>query len=179
MIPILEGLGAYKGELTAFFANTAAATQAFDPGTRLHYLRTTNPLNPENLAAYPRRIGSNRPNPYQLPGGYRKLSSGLEVYENRHCGRALPTISTRTTPAPGRRPSSRACRTSRCRCRRCVPTVVPPEVSGLTQSLIDRINQFAFPAANAAPAPACKKQGKFPVGGESTRLPAPQGQPAR
>ncbi len=99
VIPILEGLGAYKGELTAFFANTAAATQAFDPGTRLHYLRTTNPLNAENLAAYPRRIGSNRPNPYQLPGGYKKLSSGLEVYENRHCGRALPTIDT-TTPAP-------------------------------------------------------------------------------
>jgi len=38
------------GELTAFFANTAAATQAFDPGTRLHYLRTTNPTNLENLA---------------------------------------------------------------------------------------------------------------------------------
>ncbi|MEO8688186.1 MAG: MlaD family protein [Solirubrobacteraceae bacterium] len=173
VIPILEGLGAYKGELTAFFANTAAATQAFDPGTRLHYLRTTNPINAENLAAYPRRIGSNRPNPYQLPGGYKKLAGGLEVYENRHCGRALPTISTDTPvplpvptavpglpdlPVPVPVPSV-------------VPTVVPPAVSGLTQSLIDRINQFAFPAANAAPAPACKKQGKFPVSGETTDYP--------
>jgi hypothetical protein len=52
-----------------------------------------------------------------------------------------------------------------------VPTVVPPEVSGLTQSLIDRINQYAFPAANAAPAPPCKKQGKFPIGGETTDYP--------
>ena len=175
VIPILEGLGAYKGELTAFFANTAAATQAFDPGTRLHYLRTTNPLNTENLAAYPRRLGSNRPNPYQLPGGYKKLSSGLEVYENRHCGRALPTIDT-TTPAPVAVPTvvpdlpdlpvpvPSAVPSV-------VPTVVPPAVSGLTQSLIDRINQYAFPAANAAPAPACKKQGKFPVGGESTDYP--------
>src|SRR5829696_5120708 len=89
LIPILE-----------FFANTAAATQAFDPGSRLHYLRTTNPLNAENLAAYPRRIGSNRPNPYQLPGGYRKLSSGLEVYENRHCGRAAPTIAPDSAVEP-------------------------------------------------------------------------------
>ena len=170
VIPILDGLGAYKGELTAFFANTAAATQAFDPGTRLHYLRTTNPFNAENLAAYPRRLGSNRPNPYQLPGGYRKLAGGLEVYESRHCGRTAPTIST-TTPAPAPTavplpglpvpvPSVVP-----------VPTVVPPEVSGLTQSLIDRINQFAFPVNNGIPAPPCKKQGKFPVGGEATDYP--------
>src|SRR3954463_15293754 len=73
LIPILGFLGQYKRELTSFFANTAAATQAFDPATRLHYLRTTNPLNLENLAAYPHRIGTNRPNPYQLPGGYDRL----------------------------------------------------------------------------------------------------------
>jgi phospholipid/cholesterol/gamma-HCH transport system substrate-binding protein len=173
VIPILEGLGAYKGELTAFFANTAAATQAFDPGTRLHYLRTTNPINPENLAAYPRRIGSNRPNPYQLPGGYRKLAGGLEVYENRHCGRSVPTISTTAPvaaptavpvpPVPGLPvPVPTAVP---------VPTIVPPEVSHLPQSLIDRINQFAFPVNNSAPAPACKKQAKFPVGGELTDYP--------
>jgi hypothetical protein len=177
VIPILIGLGHYKGELTAFFANTAAATQAFDPGTRLHYLRTTNPLNAENLAAYPRRIGSNRPNPYQLPGGYRKLSSGLEVYENRHCGRALPTIDTTTpTTAPVPVPTVPPLPVpvpvpTVVPVPSVVPTVVPPEVSGLTQSLIDRINQYAFPAANEAPAPPCKKQGKFPIGGEETDYP--------
>src|SRR5829696_6954160 len=92
LIPILEFIGAYKNELNAFFANTASATQAYDPGSRLHYLRTTNPLNAENLAAYPRRLGSNRPVAYQLPGGYRRLSKGLEVYEDRHCGRTAPSI---------------------------------------------------------------------------------------
>jgi phospholipid/cholesterol/gamma-HCH transport system substrate-binding protein len=171
LIPILEVLGAYKGELNSFFANTASATQAFDPGTRLHYLRTTNPLNPENLAAYPRRIGSNRPNAYQLPGGYKKLSSGLEVYESRHCGRTAPTISTEP-PAPVPTPAlpdlpvpvPSAVPTA-------VPTAVPSEVSGLTQALIDRINQFAFPAQGAVPAPACKKQANFNAGGESTRYP--------
>jgi phospholipid/cholesterol/gamma-HCH transport system substrate-binding protein len=176
VIPILLGLGAYKGELTAFFANTAAATQAFDPGTRLHYLRTTNPLNPENLAAYPRRIGSNRPNPYQLPGGYRKLAGGLEVYENRHCGRTVPTISTAPpvaaptavpvpplpVPVPTVVPVPTAVP---------VPTIVPPEVSHITQSLLDRINQFAYPVNNSVPSPACKKQGKFPVDGEVTDYP--------
>jgi virulence factor Mce-like protein len=169
LIPILAFLGEYKGELNSFFANTASATQAFDPGTRLHYLRTTNPLNPENLAAYPRRIGSNRPNPYQLPGGYRRLADHLQVYENRHCGRTVPTISSgaSATPTPTPTPALPVP----------VPTVVPlptappPSVSGITQELLDRINQFAFPAQGQAPAPPCDKQGNFHEGGESTRYP--------
>jgi virulence factor Mce-like protein len=170
VIPILESLGLYKGELTAFFANTAAATQALDPGTRLHYLRTTNPINPENFAAYPRRIGSNRPNPYQLPGGYRKLASGLEVYEDRQCGRSVPTIST-TPPAPAPTVVPGPGLPVPVPAVVPVPTIVPPDVSHIPQSLIDRINQFAFPANNSAPAPPCKKQGKFPVGGELTDYP--------
>src|SRR4029079_13485437 len=106
LIPILGFLGEYKGELNSFFANTAAATQAYDPGTRLHYLRTTNPLNAENLAAYPTRIGSNPPNAYQLTGRYKRLSRHLLVYETRHCGRSVPTISNgSTTPAPAATPT--------------------------------------------------------------------------
>jgi phospholipid/cholesterol/gamma-HCH transport system substrate-binding protein len=168
VIPILAFLGEYKGELNSFFANTAAATQAFDPATRLHYLRTTNPLNAENLAAYPRRLGTNRPNAYQLPGGYKRLSSHLQVYENRHCGRTLPTIAD--TPPPvassptGGLPVPVPTVIP-------VPTAVPPAVSGITQSLIDRINQFAFPAQGQAPAPPCDKQGNFNEGGESTQYP--------
>jgi len=170
LIPILEVLGAYKGELNSFFANTAAATQAYDPGTRLHYLRTTNPLNPENLAAYPRRLGSNRPNPYQLPGGYRRLDRNLQVYENRHCGRTAPTISNgpAPVPAPPTVPGVPDLPVP-------VPTVVPPEVSGITQPLIDRINQFAFPLQGAVPAPGCEKQGNFTFGGESTQYPHVKG----
>jgi len=154
--PILDFIGLYKAELSAFFANTAAATQAFDPATRLHYLRTTNPLNPENLAAYPRRLGTNRPNPYQLPGGYKQLAKHLLVYENRACGRAVPTGVT-TTPLPVGVPSI-------------VPTVLPEAVTGITQSLIDRVNQYAFGNGNVA-APPCQKQGKFNFSGEITDYP--------
>jgi phospholipid/cholesterol/gamma-HCH transport system substrate-binding protein len=173
LIPILQFLGTYKAELNSFFTNTAAATQAYDPGTRLHYLRTTNPLNLENLAAYPRRLGSNRPNPYQLPGGYKRLAEGLEVYETRHCGRTAPTISA-APPAPAPTvvpdlpdlpvPVPSVVPTA-------VPTALPSEVTGITQSLLDRINQFAFPAQGAVPAPPCKRQGNFTTSGESTRYP--------
>src|SRR5207247_1705664 len=62
-------------------------------------LPTVNPLNPENLAVYPKRIGSNRPNPYRLPGGFDELPKGLAVYEDRHCKNPVPTITN--TPVPG------------------------------------------------------------------------------
>jgi virulence factor Mce-like protein len=108
--PAIQGLGLYSKELTAFFANAASATQAIEqsPGTnqRIHYLRTSNPLNEENLAVYPRRIGSNRPNPYPFPGTFTAdwpdpPSPGLLVYENRHCARAVPSLAAPADSVPG------------------------------------------------------------------------------
>ena len=171
LVPLLDFVGLYKDELNAFFANTVAATQARSTSTRVHYLRTTNPFNPENLAAYPRRIGTNRPNPYAKPGMFNKLRSGLEVYEDRHCGRAVPGVSNDasslvptvpTPPLPG------------------VPVPVPTplptddELQALVpDELLDRINKFAFANAPAGtvPAPACKKQAPYNYGGETTQYP--------
>src|SRR4051794_13474236 len=79
LVPILDWIGLYKRELTSFFANTVGATQAKTPGLPIHYLRTTNPLNAENLAVYPKRIGTNRPNPYTYPGAFDRLAKGLQV----------------------------------------------------------------------------------------------------
>ncbi|MGE5636637.1 MAG: MlaD family protein [Nocardioidaceae bacterium] len=73
VIPITDYLGVYRREIAAFFALDTAATQATEDSPALsrpvHYLRTTNPLNPENLAGYPRRLPTNRSNPYVEPGG--------------------------------------------------------------------------------------------------------------
>src|SRR5436190_1069688 len=109
--PILTFLGAYKPEINAFFANTVATTQAanvptYSKGQRVHYLRTLNPFNPENLAVYPRRIGTNRPNPYTFPGHFLKfadLLAGTGVppqYETRHCGNGVPTVVDTTVLDP-------------------------------------------------------------------------------
>jgi len=96
--PILSFIGQYRQELNAFFANVVASTQATDQPANsrvpVHYLRTTNPLNPENLAAYPRRIGTNRPNPYEMPGAFTQLARGLPAYETRHCANGVPTLAT-------------------------------------------------------------------------------------
>jgi hypothetical protein len=150
VIPILQFIAPYKREITAFLGNTVAATQATDvvPGTtkKVHYLRTTNPVSPEMLAAYPRRIGSNRPNPYMQPGAFDKLADGLPVFDDRHCGRGVPVISQVSDPV--------------------LDLIVP-------QELQDQINTFVYPATSSGqvPAPPCKKQGPFTFQGETSMYP--------
>jgi phospholipid/cholesterol/gamma-HCH transport system substrate-binding protein len=156
--PILDFLGLYKRELTAFFANTVGATQASEQQNRVHYLRTTNPLNAENLAVYPRRIGSNRPNPYTKPGNFDQLRSGLPVFEDRHCNRAVPGIQN--TPPPVPLPD--------------LPVLDPDTLQELIpDDLLDRINRFAFAdtPAGTVIAPPCRSQGRFDFGGEVTQYP--------
>jgi phospholipid/cholesterol/gamma-HCH transport system substrate-binding protein len=90
--PILNYLGNYRTELRAFFANVPSATQATTPDG-VHYLRTLNPMNPENLAVYPRRLGSNRTNPYVKPEGYLNVGrGGMLSYETRHCRNGNPAV---------------------------------------------------------------------------------------
>jgi phospholipid/cholesterol/gamma-HCH transport system substrate-binding protein len=96
--PIVDYLGLYRREIAAFLANDAAATQGTelsfnDTSKVLHYLRTGNPVNPEMMAAWPFRLGSNRSNPYTEPGGYDKLKTEghLEVFGSYVCtSRAVP-----------------------------------------------------------------------------------------
>ena len=144
--PMLKWIGLYKHELTAFFSNDVAATQASSLGadqkSQLHYLRTTNPLNPENLAIYPHRIASNRNNPYTRPLEYKDLP--IKVF-----GKYLCT----TNP---------------------VPTIAPDVVGDLLpQSLLDLINRFAYAGAGSnIPAPPCEEQA--PLGdliGQSGKYP--------
>jgi phospholipid/cholesterol/gamma-HCH transport system substrate-binding protein len=172
--PILSYLGSYKTELRAFFANVPSATQATTPDG-VHYLRTLNPLNPENVAVYPRRIGSNRTNPYIKPEGYLNLGrGGLLSYETRHCrngnpatqpvgeiagllGQLLPILQN---PAP---PDDNPL------------TPDPPTPEGLAGNILS----FVF--ANAGrdiPAVRCQYQGPFTVEegrigtrGETTQYP--------
>ncbi|MET0206665.1 MAG: MlaD family protein [Thermoleophilaceae bacterium] len=105
LTPIFDYLGLYKREIAAFFANDAAATQATDVGfsnasQQLHYLRTTTPTNPEMIAGWPARLGTNRSNPYTEPGGYDKLNTEghLEVFGSYLC------TSNPTPAAPAANP---------------------------------------------------------------------------
>jgi virulence factor Mce-like protein len=146
--PVFGYLGLYKREIASFFALDAASTQVTDipanSSRPLHYLRTTNPLNPENLAAYPRRLPSNRSNPYSEPGAYDQLRTGLPVFGRYLC--------EATGPASFLGP---------------VSPLIPAQLRGL-------IEQFAFAGSTtgAVPAPPCREQA--PLGrlvGQSGRFP--------
>ena len=57
LVPVFDYLNTYRRELAAFFANSAATTQAVSLNVvstkALHYLRISNPVNPEVLAVLP------------------------------------------------------------------------------------------------------------------------------
>ena len=130
--PILRHIGFYRGELTAFFALDAASTQAGDTpigsDVPVKYLRTSNPVNPENLAAYPVRISTNRSNPYLEPRGYAKIGSGLEVF-----GRYLCTSNPVARLAPD------------------LGALIPTATTDLVERLV-------FQEGGPVPAPPCKEQ---------------------
>ena len=135
LTPIVDYLGLYRREITAFLANDAAATQGTeqgfnDPAKFAHYLRVASPLNPEMMSGYPYRLGTNRSNPYTEPGGYDKLRTEghLEVYGSYLCT---------SRPSP--------------------PT--PTANEWLPQKVVDDIDKFVFGGTeNRNAAPPCDPQ---------------------
>jgi len=135
LTPIIDYLGLYKREISAFFSNDAAATQGTegsfnDPSKFLHYLRTANPVNPEMMTGWPFRLSTNRSNPYTEPGGYDKLRTEghLEVFGSYLCT---------DNPVP--------------------PTPEPNE--WLSEEVVEQLDQFVFGGAeNRGKAPPCDPQ---------------------
>ena len=80
--------------MTGFLGNFAAATNATnDEGNgQRNYLRTLAPFSPEMLAAFPQRLRSNRNNPYIEPKGYKRLKSGLQVFNPDNCSSGINAI---------------------------------------------------------------------------------------
>jgi phospholipid/cholesterol/gamma-HCH transport system substrate-binding protein len=99
IVPVVDYINDYRREIAAFFANSAATTEAtslnITSSKLLHYLRITNPVNPEVLTSYSRRLSSNRGNPYMAPGGYTALPHGLSVFGGDLCtSNPQPTIGS-------------------------------------------------------------------------------------
>jgi phospholipid/cholesterol/gamma-HCH transport system substrate-binding protein len=103
VVPIVDYINAYRREIAAFFANGTASAEATQPGangsTLLHYVRVSNPINPETLTDYSHRLSSNRGNPYLVPGGYYGLASGLPVFGSYLCTRNPPPAIGPSIPA--------------------------------------------------------------------------------
>jgi phospholipid/cholesterol/gamma-HCH transport system substrate-binding protein len=97
VVPVVDYINTYRREIAAFFANSAASTQASSQNLTqtksLHYLRISNPVNPEVLTNYQHRLSSNRGNPYLEPRGYDRLLHGIPVFGGYLCtSNPQPTI---------------------------------------------------------------------------------------
>ncbi|MEZ5074284.1 MAG: MlaD family protein [Solirubrobacterales bacterium] len=93
LIPILDTVDRYKREVTAFLANTSTAINAASvpagSQTSFKYLRATGPLGPAVLGSPPSPYKTSRFNAYVKPGGYTKLSQGLDSFFTAHCSSGL------------------------------------------------------------------------------------------
>jgi len=101
--PIVTGLGLYKRELTATMANVAAATNGQlvenAAGIKVHYLRAMGPFGPESLAAFPRRLTTNRNSAYSQPGSSKRLGTGLLNFDTRQCSAGITATLDPESPS--------------------------------------------------------------------------------
>jgi phospholipid/cholesterol/gamma-HCH transport system substrate-binding protein len=168
---IIQVLGMYKHEITAFLGNAAAAVQyQVDSeeagGRKVKILRTTSPLNPESLATFDQRLSSNRANPYFKPLGYNRLADGLQSFANAPCDAGINAILPPRAQVAGD-PNFQPYATDD-------PTGINP-LMGDPANLYDRLKSYAFglpitPGASstsAVPRPPCDRQSDFRSVGRS------------
>jgi phospholipid/cholesterol/gamma-HCH transport system substrate-binding protein len=150
---VIQVLGKYKHEITAFLGNAAAVTQ-YNIGIpetafkSVHILRTSSPLNPESVASFDQRLNSNRSNPYFKPLGYNQLASGLQSFANTPCSAGI----TATLP-----PAAKVANDPNFNVR------AENDVSQAT-TLYGLVQEFGFGNAlstNSVPRPPCNRQGPF------------------
>ena len=83
-------------------ANVAAATNGRlvenAAGVKVHYLRAMGPFSPESLAAFPRRLTSNRNSAYSQPCASKRLASGLLNFDTRQCSSGITATLDPETP---------------------------------------------------------------------------------
>jgi ABC-type transporter Mla subunit MlaD len=151
--PFLKFTGEYVPELQALFANATAATQAHDKnadttnGQIQHYLRALQTVNPESLAVYSQRIGTNRGNPYFQPEAFRLLGSGgLQVFSAANCADSAPSVNPKTANE-----------------------TVPESI--IEQMIADHVVNGPKSTTNEVGAPACTQSPPFSWEGTTSQFP--------
>ncbi len=156
--PVLQFVGYYQQEITAFAANDAAASQAqFTPSNPKsgqtesgHYLRAFVSLTPDNLAYYPNKSVKTRSNAYPRPGWMARLAQGLQVFDQSPCGTiAVPELNPDTSLYTG--------------------NLAYKNPAGAQVPLYDLLNQvvYAGEAPGNLPAPNCDQQATFDLNGSN------------
>jgi virulence factor Mce-like protein len=94
LTPIVAGIGRYQSDVTGLLGNVTAITNAqtsTEAGNLSHYIRSSAPLFPENLAMFgpnaasEHRLAYARSNPYPAPNSALNVANGLLSFDTRAC----------------------------------------------------------------------------------------------
>ncbi len=163
--PFLQYTGEYERELQAFFANLTSASEVqyrnsdFNgEGPKQHLLTTLAVLSPESLALYASKIGTDRSNPYRLPGSLTELASGLSVFSNSGCAESAPAING---PENG------------VVTKKVIEQILAFHIANKpkTPNGIEPTNAAPAGSPNEVPAPPCKQQGPATFNGKTSQFP--------
>jgi phospholipid/cholesterol/gamma-HCH transport system substrate-binding protein len=92
--PIVSMIGRYQRDVTGFLGNATVATNAQisnEAGNLSHYIRSSAPLYPEDLAMFgpnaasEHRLAYSRSNPYPAPDSALNVIGGLLTFDTRAC----------------------------------------------------------------------------------------------
>jgi phospholipid/cholesterol/gamma-HCH transport system substrate-binding protein len=87
--PIVGEIGRYQREITGLLGNLTSTTQGVgntETNTTAHYIRSSAPLYPENLATFPnQKLAYSRTNAYPAPGSALNITNGLQSFDTRSC----------------------------------------------------------------------------------------------
>jgi phospholipid/cholesterol/gamma-HCH transport system substrate-binding protein len=92
--PIVATIGRYQRDVTGFLGNVTGVTNAQisnEAGVLSHYIRSSAPLYPEDLAMFgptpdkEHRLAYSRTNPYPQPNNALNVLGGLPTFDTRPC----------------------------------------------------------------------------------------------
>ena len=166
LTPVVAEIGRYQSDVTGFLGNVTGATQAeanteFD--TSGHYIRSSAPLYPEDLAMFgptpasEHRLAYSRANPYVAPNSALNVVGGLFTFDTRACA-SPPGLTAMLGPDASYTGS---------------PAWANRATFDTPQQLFDELKSTAFRDQNstaALPAPPCVKQPQQPSLGRIAEL---------
>ncbi|MFL5782870.1 MAG: MlaD family protein [Thermoleophilaceae bacterium] len=96
--PLVDYLGLYKAELVSQISSVASTFEAKQAqqagGEPIHYLRALVPISSEAAVTQAKRHGSNRHNPYPLPGYMNRLRTFEQAFDCRNTANPVAPDST-------------------------------------------------------------------------------------
>ena len=160
--PVLQFVGLYQRELTAFAGNVSTAGQSqltFDRDSSIpiggvkgaHLLRGFVAFTPDTIGYMPNKTVKTRSNAYRVPGWMDRLAMGLQVFDSGACGTIpVPILDPDATNYPSNLAS------------------VKSQIETIVYAGSASDNDLATSTANAAnlPAPNCDQQPTLDFNGQ-------------